>query len=552
MTAVTSLYTAATGLQALGQGMSVVGTNLANVSTTGYKRETIHFSDVISDTVVTGGGTAQVGKGVQLSDLITDFNPGTFAPATESTDLAIGGNGFFVVSPQGSEDRFYTRSGAFRFDKDGYLKEPGGGIVQGYAVATHKDPSVVTANGDRASELEESIDFTAMTDVRLNAGGEASGFVSPPERTTRMEMVVNLDSQATNKASEPPAGTSPAFALFSEWNAGNADPLDPAQYSYTSPLTIYDQSGEAHTVNAYFDPVYTPGQGDEFAGSMVWEYVLTTDPAADARAVAQGSSKAGMLMTGTMTFNASGELVNQSAFTPGEGADLADLSNWKAASMSDNGYFLFSPQFEGEEGDFGSMEVNFGITDRSPQVPDPDLSAADIPDLDAAAAVRMLNMVNDSSRFASSSTSFDSGSATLRQDQDGYPEGSLMSISVDRDGVLTGEYSNGQIRSLFALAVADCTNRFELHREGGNLFSETPGCGGMQFGLAGTGNARFDVGGEALEGLGGIASESLEQSNVDMATEFVEMILTQKGFQANGKVVTTSDEILKMLNQMKR
>jgi len=91
-----------------------------------------------------------------------------------------------------------------------------------------------------------------------------------------------------------------------------------------------------------------------------------------------------------------------------------------------------------------------------------------------------------------------------------------------------------------------------LHREGGNLFSETPGCGGMQFGLAGTGNARFRVGDEALEGLGGIASESLEQSNVDMATEFVEMILTQKGFQANGKVVTTSDEILKMLNQMKK
>jgi flagellar hook protein FlgE len=305
-------------------------------------------------------------------------------------------------------------------------------------------------------------------------------------------------------------------------------------------------------VNAYFDPVYTPGQGDELAGSMVWEYVLTTDPAEDARAVAQGSSKAGVLMTGTMTFNATGELVNQSAFTPGDGTDLNDLSNWKAASMSDNGYFLCSPQFEGEEGDFGSMEVNFGITDRSPQVPDPDLSAADIPDLDAAAAVKMLNMVNDSSRFASSSTSFDSGSATLRQDQDGYPEGSLMSISVDRDGVLTGQYSNGQIRSLFALAVADCTNRFELHREGGNLFSETPGCGGMQFGLAGTGNARFDVGGEALDGLGGIASESLEQSNVDMATEFVEMILTQKGFQANGKVVTTSDEILKMLNQMKR
>jgi flagellar hook protein FlgE len=546
MTAVTSLYTAATGLQALGQGMSVVGTNLANVSTTGYKRETIHFSDVLSDTIVTGGGTAQIGKGVRLSDLITDFNPGTFAPGTESTDVAIGGNGFFVVSPEGSEDRFYTRSGAFRFDKQGYLKEPGGGIVQGYAVTTQANSAATSAGGADASTLQERINLAALTDVRLETG-EESGFISPPERTSRLEMVVNLDSQATNLSSAQPAGTSPAFSLFSEWNAFNADPLGQEQFSYTSPLTIYDQTGEAHTVNAYFDPVYTPGQS---GGSMVWEYVLTTDPSEDARAVAQGSSKAGMLMMGTMTFNASGELVNQSAFTPA-GGNLDDLSNWRAASMSNRGYLICSPQFEGEEAGLGGMEVNFGVKDRSPQAA-PNLSAADIPELDVAAAVDMLNMINDPSRFASSSTSFDSGSATLRQDQDGYPEGSLMSISVDRDGVLTGQYSNGQIRSLFALAVADCTNRFELHREGGNLFSETPGCGGMQFGLAGNGNARFGVGGEALDGLGGIASESLEQSNVDMATEFVEMILTQKGFQANSKVVTTSDEILKMINQMKR
>jgi flagellar hook protein FlgE len=551
MTAVTSLYTAATGLQAFGQGMSVVGNNLANVSTTGYKRETIHFSDVLSDTVVTGSGTGQVGKGVRLSDLITDFDPGTFAPATESTDLAIGGNGFFVVSPETSGERFYTRSGAFRFDKEGYLREPGGGIVQGYAVTTQTNPVPVSSGGTNASTLEERIDLSAMTDIRLGAGpGEGSGFVSLPERTTRMEMVVNLDSQATDLSSDPPAGTSPAFALFSQWNALDDDPLDQAEYAYTSPLTIYDQSGEAHTVNAYFDPVYTSVSGDDLDGSMVWEYVLTTDPSEDARAAAQGSSKAGMLMTGTMTFNASGELVNQSAFTPA-GGDLDDLSNWRAASLSSSGYFLCSPQFEGEEAGLGGIEVNFGITDASPQVA-PAFTAADIPALDAAAALDMLNMVSDSRRFASSSTSFDSGSATLRQDQDGYPEGSLMTVSVDRDGVLTGQYSNGQIRSLFALAVADCTNRFELHREGGNLFSETPGCGGMQFGLAGNGNARFGLGNEALDGLGGIASKSLEQSNVDMATEFVDMILNQKGFQANGKVVTTSDEILKMLNQMKK
>ena len=551
MTAIGSLYTAASGLQAFSQGMSVIGNNIANVSTTGYKRDSIHFADVLNDSVVTGSGVAQVGKGVQLADLITDFDTGALAPGTQSTDLAIGGNGFFVVSPEGSTERFYTRSGSFRFDENGFLKDPAGGVVQGYAVTTHTDPTPVTADGTLGSNVSETIDFSALTDVKLSSGvGE--GFVSMPERTSLMEMMVNLDSQAPDLAAAVPAGTSPAFAMFEQWDGQSSEPIDPGLYTYASPLSVYDQAGDAHTLTAYFDPVYTPSQGGELGGTMLWEYMLAMDPADDGRAAAVGSSKAGMLMMGTMTFDASGELLNQSAFTPGTGSDLSDLSNWTAASMSDQGYFLCAPQFAGEEAAAGNMEVNFGITDTSPQIADPGLSAADIPADDPDAALQMLDMLTSPSRFVTASTSYNAGSATLNQDQNGYPEGSLLTVSVDSDGVLTGQYSNGQTRSLYALALANCQNPFDLSREGGNLFSETPGCGGMQLGLAGSGNARFGLESVALDGLGGISSESLEQSNVDMATEFVNMILTQKGFQANGKVVTTTDQILQMLNQMKK
>lgn len=553
MTAFGSLYTAATGLQAFGQGMSVIGNNIANVSTTGYKSERIHFADVLSDTVVTGSGLGQVGNGVQLAALITDFDSGPLELTTESLDLALGGNGFFVVaSPQGDK-LFYTRSGAFRFDEQGYLRDSSGAAVQGYEVQVQRDPTAVTSSGASSVQQTETIDFGNMVDVRLGASAEEDRFVSLPERTTRIEIMTNLDSQAADLANTPAAGSSPAFSLFNAWDADLDEPLDSAKYTYMSPLTVYDEAGNAHRITAYFDPVYTPSQGNDINGTMVWEYLLAMDPEEDGRAVAQGNAKSGVLMMGTMTFDASGELVNQSAFTPNTTGDLSDLASWNSASMSTQGYFLCDPVFATSDGSMeGSIEVNFGLADKSPSVPDTLVTAADIPALDAQAALQMLDMVQDPSRLANASTSYNMGSATLYQNQNGYPEGSLQSLSVDRDGVLTGYYSNGQERSLFALAVADCSNRYALRREGGNHFSETPDCGGMQFGLAGSGNSRFNLGSTALEGLGPIASGSLEQSNVDMASAFVDMILTQKGFQANGKVVSTSDEILQMLNQMKQ
>jgi flagellar hook protein FlgE len=141
---------------------------------------------------------------------------------------------------------------------------------------------------------------------------------------------------------------------------------------------------------------------------------------------------------------------------------------------------------------------------------------------------------------ALASTNYSTGSTTIFQAQDGYTAGFLQNISVDRDGVITGRYSNGQVLQLFAVTLATFNNNYALYREGGNLFSETRSSGPPITGLANTG------------GKGSIASNSLEQSNVDLATEFVKMITTEKGFQANSKTITTVDQMLTVLIQLKR
>ena len=141
---------------------------------------------------------------------------------------------------------------------------------------------------------------------------------------------------------------------------------------------------------------------------------------------------------------------------------------------------------------------------------------------------------------ALSTTYYSSASTTVFQTSTGYGAGDLQSISVDTDGVITGSYSNGQVTPLFRVALAKFQNVQGLFKEGGNLFRETRNSGDAITGQPGT------------NGLGSIAANSLEQSNVDISNEFVKMITTQRGFQANSKIVTTVDDMLSEVINMKR
>ncbi|MBU4176828.1 MAG: flagellar hook-basal body complex protein, partial [Proteobacteria bacterium] len=132
-----SLYASISGLSTMGNAMSVLGDNVSNVNTIAFKSSRATFQDVLSQSVATAAGAAQVGRGVTMTTIDGIFAQGSFESTSTATDLAIGGQGFFMLRAAGSaEADMYTRAGEFRFDKEGFLVNPTGNFVQGWTLDT--------------------------------------------------------------------------------------------------------------------------------------------------------------------------------------------------------------------------------------------------------------------------------------------------------------------------------------------------------------------------------------------------------------------------------
>jgi flagellar hook protein FlgE len=568
-----ALFTGISGLSTLGNSMTVIGDNIANVNTTGFKSSRVTFQDVLSQTVaVSPAGYAQVGRGTSLADISSTFAQGSFESTDSPTDLAIGGGGFFVVrDPSNQDNEYYTRSGEFLFDKDGNFVNPAGYIVQGWAL-----------------DQDTGQNQGSITDIVLQS------FTLPPQETDHIRAITNLDSDATSRSS----------SLSNAWDGTLATPIGSDSYEYQSTLKVYDSLGTTHDITIYYDKI---------SGSD-WEYIITCNPAEDNRTGFSGTASAGLLARGQITFSESsgtitdltledltatghqqnisnivtaggvtghnetvtindygavtldsvgfqlewdgaGWSIINSPNYPGavifglatdptavdidlDGSGDADISvrfgtavtdtgvaptdtltfditgsaNWTADSVNRNGYFEFDPDFLG--GTSTSMSIEFDIGTRWD-------GSAFVPD-------------------SLSTTQFAGASTTTFQASDGYGAGDLQSVTVEVDGTLMGQYSNGRAIPLFRIALAKFQNTQGLYKVGGNLFRETRLSGDAITGQPGT------------NGLGNISPNSLEQSNVDIATEFVKMITTQRGFQANSKIITVTDQMLAELINLKR
>jgi flagellar hook protein FlgE len=274
--------------------------------------------------------------------------------------------------------------------------------------------------------------------------------------------------------------------------------LGETAYEYQTTLKVYDSLGSTHDVTVYFD------QG---AVDSTYEYIITCNPGEDDRTVT-AASHAGLLGRGTITFNTGSGVITDIdlEINNGNGTWTAQL---EGADLSD-GYFVYHPEFI--NGNPMAVELDFGSR------------------FDGT------SWVNGSL----ATTQFARPSTTTFQAADGYGAGDLQGVNVDVDGVITGSYSNGQLIPLFRVSLAKFQNNLGLLKEGGNLFKSTRDSGDAITNRPGT------------NGLGSIAPNSLEQSNVDMATEFVKMITTQRGYQANSKVITVTDAMLQELINLKR
>ncbi|MEG2172429.1 MAG: flagellar hook-basal body complex protein [Desulfovibrionaceae bacterium] len=308
-----SMWGSVSGLLMHGEKMNVVGNNIANISTIGFKGQRMDFEDYIYQNSFSAGGPTQIGRGVGISAVMGDFSQSSFETTNDPTDLAIAGKGFFQVKDPYSEQVWYTRAGNFRFDKEGTLRNPQGFALQGWEIDNTTGLSLGTGTAAVAANKSPLRGTGVPTDVRFNT------WTVDPKQTSKIEWGVQLDTRPGNDKSVD--AKNPMFSLFGTWN-GKQPPLTPSTkpissdaYAYPATMQVYDEGGTAHTITTYFDQVTGGGKIQNLpAGYQVYEYLTTMNPAEDLRTYGGTYNPATGLMqddltTYTAPLNAKGNAV---------------------------------------------------------------------------------------------------------------------------------------------------------------------------------------------------------------------------------------------------
>lgn len=412
-----ALSIARSGLIATGEALSVTGNNIANVNTIGFKGSRSEFEDLLAD-----AGTDSIGLGTRLQGVSASFTQGGIESTGRSTDIAIQGNGFFVV--RNGDANYYTRKGNFTLSPDGSLTTQDGLPLQGYAV---------DANGNVVGPL---------TDITFN------GASSQPSPSTTVNVKNNLDATASVPTTAPFDGTTYTSAYASS--------------NTSTTVKVFDSLGVSHDVTLFFSKT----------GANAWDVNIAVD-GADVGGTAGVPSVIG---TAALTFNPDGSLASPAPAT------VNVTFNGAAAQ---------------------ALSFNFGTP----------------------------NTTNTAGQGLDGLTQFGSASSVAAS-ADGFAAGQLESISVAGDGTITGIFDNGESRALYRLGLASFASPDGLTELGSGLYGESLASGAATVSTPGNG------------GTGNVVGASVERSNVDLASEFVDLISLQRSFQANSRVITTSDNLL--------
>lgn len=415
-----------TGLRAVGDGMSVIGDNIANSGTFGFKASRGEFQDVLSTSLKGIDGGNQIGAGVKLAHITPLFSQGNIQRTENITDVAVNGNGFFEV--EAGFGRGFTRDGSFHFDKEGYLINGDGYRVQGF-------------EADEAGTIT-----TKKGAIRLG------NTTIPARATAKVDINMNIDTRDK----------------VMQWDPANPEKTS----SYNTSLTVYDNVGTARLVTVYFNK----------ADNNNWDYHVMVD----------GKDAAGG-QEGTPVEMASGKLIFNDKGVLQQEVENSNSFNFNKGAAADQ-----------------KIEFNFGKS------------------------------IVEGGNGLDATTQYGSASTVARHYQDGASAAQLASLSFSDKGVLTAFYNNGEARDIAQLAIAKFENNEGLFKTGKNLFKESRKSGQAAVGKPGEG------------GRGEVLSKSIELSNVDIATEFVNLMTAQRNFQANAKTVATADQMLQEVLNLKR
>ncbi len=523
----TSLYSGISGLLANSEALDIVGNNISNSNTTGFKSSSASFEDVLYQTITGTSGTGQVGTGVALGAVRTDFSEGSIETTDSATDLAIGGQGFFIVTKPGDSTDYYTRAGGFSLNTAGNMVDANGDFLQGKVI----DQTTGTATG---------------VDGDINISQQPS----QPKLTQTLNMVVNLESTSAWKGECTVTGGTPGTDLTSI-SAATGDYPAVGNYTFTVtgaavagvfPVTVTMPDGTVVTGSASDNGNNTDFTGTDGAGATVDTGLNLTFGSSLASGDTTTFKLKGFDGTSATTQSDTSNYSSSETVYDSLGTAHTVTIDFRKASVdavSQTSTWDWNAVVSGGDtvvaGGSGTMTFNENGV----------LTAGGTPqaitfDFVGAQQNQTINLVLGSTSGGGSSTQYSSASTTTYVGQDGYAPGVLQSVSVSNNGTISGTYDNGQILQLYQLTLASFNDPQALKKEGGNLYGATLDSGAAYTNAPGQG------------GTGTISSNSLEESNVDLATEFVKMIIYQNGYEANSKVITTTDQILQSLMNMKQ
>ncbi len=426
MSLLSSFNVGVTGLNAVGDGMAVIGDNIANAGTFGFKSSRPEFQDILSSSLKGIDGGDQVGSGTKLAHITPTFTQGNVKRTEAITDLAVNGNGFFEV--EATFGPGFTRDGTFHFDKEGYLINSDDYRVQGFSA--DESGKITTKKGP----------------IRLG------NTTTPAKAADLVTINMNIDSREINK----------------EFNI--EDPEETS--SYNNSLTVYDNVGTARLITVFFNKTDV----------NTWEYHVTSD----GKDVPGGKE-------GTFVEQAAGRLVFNDKGQLQEEVETKNSFNFAGGAAPDQ-----------------KIKFDFGKS------------------------------IKEGGDGLDASTQYGSRTTIARHTQNGSSAAQLASLSFNDKGILTAVYGNGSSRDVAQIGIAKFENNEGLFKVGKNLFKESRKSGQASFGQPGD------------SGRGDVLAKSIELSNVDIAAEFVNLMTAQRNFQANARTITTADQMLQEVLNLKR
>jgi flagellar hook protein FlgE len=550
-----AIYAGVSGLQANQEMLDVVGNNIANSNTTGFKSQSVNFEDLVyqnlSDGSAPGTGVSngtnpvQVGTGVKVASVSSNLQQGTLQDTGNELDLALQGNGFFVANTGSALE--YTRAGSFGVSANNTLVDPSTGYpIQRFGAVgegSATSPAFqVPGNNNITIPTNTVIPGSATTTITLQ--GNLSASDSGPVAQTLTSAQPFTSGQAPATLATTLDSLDDNINPYGAGDTINLQGVDAAGNTVNASVSVDPAVAGPFTVGDLINAINTNFPGSTASLDPSGNLVITannpgpnnlslsiTDGANDIG----GSNWSNHLMNVTAT-GQDGGTVNTSiqVFDPQGTAHTLNLTFQKQANNTWNLTGAVDPS-DGTMVNNAVGNINFNQNGSLGQVTGTTTMSVQF---NGFAAPQTLNFNFGTANGSDGLTQNGGTSTAAATGQDGYATGSLSSLTIGQDGTISGVFSNGQTLAIAQLAVANFANPGALDRVGNNYFTANGESGTASIGAGNSG------------GRGSVQQGELESSNVDVSLEFTQLIIAQEGYQMNAHVITAADQILQYLGNI--